>query len=159
MTRGAGVELSEDGALDVDVLGHRFDDNVRIPDGFGQAAGERDASRSSGGFRRGDAPGGYQAAQALSNARLGLHQLCCTLVLQADVVAVGGELEGDAVPHQAGPDHGDAAYRRRVRHGSSLTLVSPKEGEAASFYRRPHDALVHCVGNPIRTREMLTPVS
>ena len=58
MARRVGVEVGEDGALDVDVLGYGLNDDIRVLDGRGQAGelaqegnlgAERDVLRLGGG--------------------------------------------------------------------------------------------------------------
>ncbi len=106
-----GVQASmsrKQGSLDLQVFGNRLDDQVGIGDGRAKIATHGDAHGGGGRFSGRDALDLDQAGQAIRNAVPGSVELRLIPVVQLDGEAVSGELEGDTVSHQTGPDHGYA---------------------------------------------------
>ncbi len=107
MRRSEGVEVAEDGALDLQILGDRLDDEVGGGHRRTQIRRHRDAAwRLAGGFG-GDAPCLDQPAEPLGDPGPRSLELGLALVVEGDLVPMRGKLERDAVPHQPGADDAD----------------------------------------------------
>src|SRR5207302_1802905 len=107
------VGLREEIPLQVEVLGHRFDDQVGLADGGLEVGGKSDSLRCRVGSGGVDLP----LLDALAQRRLdvrsgGIEGVRFDVVNDGFVTRDRGEV-GDATAHRTGADHGDLTDHRR----------------------------------------------
>ena len=97
------LDLDEQLLLERQILEHGLDDVVGIAHGIGDHADGRTRSTADGSSPR--------SRRLAEDARLGAVEARRNQIVDGDVMAGEREHLGDAVPHQAGTDDGDARLR------------------------------------------------
>ena len=135
---GRLLGLGQDGLLDLQALGAALLDELGVLHRLLHGGGQTDAGHDLRPALRGDGVKVLQSVQALVHLALALFQLLVVDVVQGDVQAAHGELDGPAGTDDAAAHAGDAPDICNF-HGSDLLCLKIQQVPAERYARRSRD--------------------